>query len=335
MIDKKIEIVSTNIPEHNVASLATCDGIYDAICTKYSNVRITFLDNLKDIKKLIIRNPDLVFLRMGLAPPFTNNTWVSNILDDNFIKYTGSSKQSLLFGRYKNMAKQQIVKSDIMTSPFYLSNNNGKQNNKIRLSYPLFVKPNDKGSGLGIDDKSIIYNSKDLKTKIKENYKLYLTDSLVEEFLPGREFTVTLLKLNDSTEYNIMPIELIAPKNKNGDRILGSKIKEADTESSKIVPEGELKDKISELAYKSFCAIGGRDYGRIDIRLDKNGVPNFLEANFFPSLVKDFGNFPKACKTFLGYSYEQTILHITNLGMQRVNNQNTDHPQNMVLAVNH
>ena len=90
-----------------------------------------------------------------------------------------------------------------------------------------------------------------------------------------------------------------------------------------LVPGTLLNSKLATLALKSFVALGGRDYGRIDIRLDNNGQPNFLEANLIPSLIKDYGNFPKACKLHLNLSYQQMIMQIIGLGMQRVNSQNT------------
>ncbi|MDQ5953468.1 MAG: D-alanine--D-alanine ligase, partial [Patescibacteria group bacterium] len=48
-----------------------------------------------------------------------------------------------------------------------------------------------------------------------------------------------------------------------------------------------------------------------------NGQPNFLEANLIPSLIKDYGNFPKACKLHLNLSYQQMIMQIIGLGLKR------------------
>jgi hypothetical protein len=46
-------------------------------------------------------------------------------------------------------------------------------------------------------------------------------------------------------------------------------------------------------------------------------VPNFLEANLIPSLIKDYGNFPKACAINIGMGYEQMLLAIVQLGLLR------------------
>ena len=72
-----------------------------------------------------------------------------------------------------------------------------------------------------------------------------------------------------------------------------------------------------ELALHVFHALGARDYGRIDIRLDGAGVPHFLEANLMPSILKDYGNFPKACMLNETIGYEESILRIVDLAFER------------------
>jgi D-alanine-D-alanine ligase-like ATP-grasp enzyme len=73
-----------------------------------------------------------------------------------------------------------------------------------------------------------------------------------------------------------MPIEIITEENIFGDRILGQKIKSADTESTIAVLDSVIKKKIQDFAIETFRALGGRDYGRIDIRFNKNAIPHFL-----------------------------------------------------------
>jgi D-alanine-D-alanine ligase len=114
-----------------------------------------------------------------------------------------------------------------------------------------------------------------------------------------------------------MPLELIAPTDNRGARILTSKVKSTDTESFLGVTDEVISDKITTLAIDVFHALGARDYGRIDIRLDKFGTPYFLEANLVPSLIDGYGNFPKACLLNRGMDYETMMLRIVALGMLR------------------
>jgi D-alanine-D-alanine ligase len=114
-----------------------------------------------------------------------------------------------------------------------------------------------------------------------------------------------------------MPLELIAPADKNGRRFLSAAVKSADTESFIEVTDEGIKAKITTLALSIFHALGAQDYGRIDIRLDAFGIPQFLEANLIPSLIRSYGNFPKACLLNLGMGHTNMILHITRLGLAR------------------
>jgi len=57
----------------------------------------------------------------------------------------------------------------------------------------LFVKPLCEGDGKGIDDKSIVYDFISYQKKVESIYELYKQPSLVEKFIEGREFTVSIL----------------------------------------------------------------------------------------------------------------------------------------------
>jgi D-alanine-D-alanine ligase len=81
--------------------------------------------------------------------------------------------------------------------------------------------------------------------------------------------------------------------------------------------DSDLKTSISTFALDIFRALGARDYGRIDIRLDGSGIPNFLEANLIPSLITEYGSFPKAYKINQGVDYKEMINNIALLGLSR------------------
>src|SRR6185503_701270 len=98
------------------------------------------------------------------------------------------------------------------------------------LVFPLFIKPTDLGGGEGIDSSSVVHNFDELKLRVQSIAADLHSDSLVEEYLPGREFSVAILKSQHSTEFSVMPIELIAPADNRGQRILSREVKAADTE---------------------------------------------------------------------------------------------------------
>ena len=107
----------------------------------------------------------------------------------------------------------------------------------------------------------------------------------------------------------ILPVEIIPQKDINGDRFLGFDDKVADKELVFKITDEKIKRAVSNLAEKSFQALGAKGFGRIDIKIDNHGVPHFLEANLIPGLGT--GYFYRCYHINTGLSHENLILEIT------------------------
>jgi D-alanine-D-alanine ligase-like ATP-grasp enzyme len=97
---------------------------------------------------------------------------------------------------------------------------------------------------------------------------------------------------------------------------LSEAVKDADTEEVLAVTDASLKRTLNALAIGVFTALGSRDYGRIDMRLDDMGVPSFIEANLMPGL-SDHGYLARCFALNENISYEDMILSVVALGLQR------------------
>ena len=76
-----------------------------------------------------------------------------------------------------------------------------------------------------------------------------------DRYLPGREFSVALLlDLETGVKYT-MPLELVAPLNKEGDRFLSNEIKQADTESAIEITDKALSISLNALALDVFLSL--------------------------------------------------------------------------------
>jgi len=321
-ISSHIEIVRSTRGNLSSLSSRSCLAIYKVLQENYSQVGITIVNTLEDLEDLVQKSPDLVFLGMKYVPDDTSpkgeNIWLQEYLHSSGIATTGSDSSAHRLELDKAQAKQCAVDAGLITSPFYVSVHNGPLNSaNTVLDYPLFVKPTSMGGGSGIDSFSVVHNNFQLEGKIASISLDHHADSLVEQFLPGREFSVAIIYDKDTGVLCTMPLEIVAPQNVDGDRVLSAEIKKADTETTLPVVDGKLRNSISVLALSVFRALGARDYGRIDIRLDGSGVPNFLEANLIPSLIDKYGNFPKACVMNRGLGFEEMILKITDLALGR------------------
>ena len=95
--------------------------------------------------------------------------------------------------------------------------------------------------------------------------------------------------------------------------VLDFNVKKNDEEKVVAVKDIKIFNKLSKLAKDSFKAIGGKSLGRIDIKMNDQGTPFFMEANLMPGLRK--GYFYRACVLNLGMTYEDMIFTIANTGL--------------------
>ena len=340
-MNKHIEIVRCATKGLSSMSQPSGEAIFTILTKHYASVRITVVNNLSDLEAIVARNPDLVFLGMefipvnptlGLRDP--NKVSVAEYLDKHGIAYTGSGQAAHELERNKPLAKQHILDAGLKTASFcIIKQNQLPVSHDISLTFPLFIKPTNRGGGTGVDSDSLAYNFEQLLSKVHSVATNLKSDSLIEEYLPGREFSVAILKDQHSTEFSVMPIELIAPLDKKHARILSGKVKSANAEQAIEITDKVIKSKVTRFALDVFYALDARDYGRIDIRLDKHGVPHFLEANLIPSLISDYGSFPKACVLNIGLGYESMIMRITQLGLAR-NVDNTEEALELSPTIN-
>lgn len=299
-------------------SQASCDGILAVLRKHYVSAGVHIVNTAEDLEALVTAQPDLIFLGVKYVPNGSSKVWITDYLDEYGIAYTGSSQMAHELELDKALAKQRALDNRLKTPEFYVAEQGQTQlRNKMPLAFPLFVKPTNKGGGLGIDSYSVAHNFDQLEAKVSSIATEFQADSLVEQYLSGREFSVAILKDSESEEYSAMPLELIAPLDSQGSRLLSAEVKSADSESFTEVTDLIIKTKICRLALDVFHALGARDYGRIDLRMDSHGTPHFLEANLLPSLIEGYGNFPKACLLNIGLGYEAMILKIVELGMAR------------------
>lgn len=324
-INRHIEIVSSTSRGLSSMSQKSRIATLNILSRHYARVGITIVNDLDDLQALVRKAPDLVFLGMKYIPIATESDsdetakiWLNEYLNEYGIASTGSSTSAHKLELNKALAKQHIIHTGLATSPYIVfKKTDTVASSKISLPYPLFVKPADRGGGIGVDSYSVVHNFEQLKAKVSSIARELGSDSLIEHYLPGREFSVALLKKEYTADYSIMPIELIAPQDDHGNKLLSGTVKSADSEKALEIHDQEIKTAVCDLAMNVFDALGARDYGRIDIRLDQNDMPQFLEANLIPSLISGYGSFPKACLLNQRLTYEPMILRIARLGLLR------------------
>jgi D-alanine-D-alanine ligase len=169
-----------------------------------------------------------------------------------------------------------------------------------RLGLPLFVKPANEGSSVGI---SKVKSAAELPAAYREAVK---HDPLVlaERFIGGGEYTVAIL--GDRA----LPVIKIVPANEFYDY----EAKYLSNDTRYLCPS-DLSDaqeaEMQGLARQAFALIGGQGWGRVDFLMGENGKPYLLEANTSPGMT-DHSLVPMAARQ-AGMSFEQLVLRILEL----------------------
>jgi D-alanine-D-alanine ligase len=319
-INKSIEIVTVHNPgeknfhQDNVGIILEENKILKILSKRYAEVSITEVNNRKDLDELLKRKPDLVFSGVKYFIFNKKKVWLNDCLEIHGIPYIASSRAALDNESDKNIAKKLILKAKIKTADFFITEPDDFQDEaSIPISFPLFIKPIKGGDSRGIDSNSIVYNFSSFKKKVLEIKTKHNLSSLVETYLPGKEYSVGIFQDSVKGTLRAMPIEIIIKKNINGHCILDFNVKKDDEEKVIAVTDEKIFKKLAKLAKEAFKALGGKSLGRIDIKMNHRGVPHFMEANLMPGLRK--GYFYRSCLLNLDMNYDDMIFNIANTGL--------------------
>jgi D-alanine-D-alanine ligase len=265
---------------------------------------------------------DLVFnLTESYAGDDTMDKNIASYLELLHLPYTGSGPHALLLAQNKSIAKKIFDFHKIRT-PDFATSYKGRTDHSHDVEFPLIVKPVSEDGSIGIDSGAVVDSVKELMERIHYIHEEFDSPALIEEYIEGREIYAAILG-NDSPE--VLPlIELDLSKLPKGTpRIACQDVKfDHDTEAYKVTKSAPVEDLDDETAQKirdtglaAWRALGLRDYGRIDMRLNKKGEVYVIEANPNPWLASA-AEFTMAAKK-AGYSYTDTIGKIVDLARAR------------------
>lgn len=197
------------------------------------------------------------------------------------------------------------------------------------MRFPLIIKPNKEGSSKGVFDKNVVSNMEQLLERLTYVSEDYTKETAIEEFIDGREFTVSIMGNENPTvlpiveqKFDFLPtgfnkIASFELKWMYEDRL--EDLTEAYDCPAKLTPE--LQAEIEETTKKVYRVLRVRDCARVDYRLSDDGKLYFIEINTLPGINPDenaISYFPLAART-AGLSYAQLIENILNSALVRQN----------------
>ena len=234
---------------------------------------------------------------------------------------TGCPALALGLTRYKYMTCSLLVGAGIPIPPNTAILETASDVDKHKWQFPIIVQPSQEHAGVGLDRKSVLESKKALRLKVREIVQTYHQPALAQRFLGGREFNVSVIGGNRlrvlplaEVDYTALPDE-IPPIMSYAAKWLDNSVEYKCTKV--ICPaevEPELADRIRDVALRAFRAVGGRGYGRVDMRLDEENDPYVLEVNCNPCLDEGIGlarsaeregiPFPKLLQMILRFALE-------------------------------
>jgi D-alanine-D-alanine ligase len=185
----------------------------------------------------------------------------------------------------------------------------------IDLPFPLFVKPVAEGSGKGVNARSRVTNREELERAVSAVISRFKQPALVETYLPGREFTVGIVGTGDDAQ--VLGVIEIAPTGNAAGADYGYENKENCDENTqyRLVEDAQAL-AAGEVALRAWRVLRCRDGGRIDVRNDAAGRPQFVEVNPLAGLNPEHSDLCFLA-AFKGCSYQQLIGMILDSFLRR------------------
>ncbi|MFP4497844.1 MAG: D-alanine--D-alanine ligase [Vulcanimicrobiota bacterium] len=243
---------------------------------------------------------------------------VPALLDAYKIPYTFSEPLVLALTLNKGMTKRVIRDLKIPTPDFFVVEH-PEDIREINLQYPLFAKPVAEGTSKGVTDSSLVQDSGQLQKTCLELLFRFGQPVLVEEFLPGREFTVGIVGTGSKARV-IGAAEIFL----TGAIETGFNSYSFDSKANfqEMVNYQLATDLVAEMAMAtallSWNGLGCRDGGRVDLRCDENGIPNFIEVNPLAGLRPLVSDLPILSEQ-AGVNYVELIKMIMDSALERIN----------------
>ena len=277
-------------------------------------------DRIGNIKSLVRRLAsgdrwDIVFnIAEGMAG-LGREAQVPAILDAYNIPYTFSDPLILTLTLHKGFTKNVVRDLGIPTPDFAVIETEDDIG-KVKIPLPLFAKPVAEGTSKGITSASKINSRKQLFQACRTLLSTFRQPVLVEHFLPGREFTIGIVGTGrDAIALGVMEVHL----KENAEKDVYSYVNKENCEE--LVEYRLANDPMAQMAQETALAawrgLGCRDAGRVDLRTDVLGIPNFMEVNPLAGLHPEHSDLPIICN-LAGITYHELIDMIMRSALKRL-----------------
>ena len=309
-----------------VGVLEEVDNVHTSLMELGYDVSVfNVTDNLCEFVNFLTKQkPDLVFnLCESLGNVAIHEMHVAGIFEILGMRYTGSPPLTMGLALNKVRVKELLHYHGIPTPKFVLYRTPSEVvADDLPLQFPVIVKPSMEDASIGISVDSVVRSHAALKKRVRSVFQQYDQSVLVEEFIDGREFNVSIIGNRrplalpvSEIDFSTLPSELPKILTYHGKWIKGT----PEFDGTKGICPADLpasiETKLRENALRVYRLLGCRDYARVDLRLGGDGSPYVLEINPNPDLSDDAG-FARSSKAY-GLTYTDVVRKIVECALER------------------
>jgi D-alanine-D-alanine ligase len=268
-------------------------------------------------EKLRRARPDIVFNIAEGLNGVNREAHIPAICEFFGVPYSGSDPFTLALCLDKARTKETLNFHRIATAPFTVVRSLSDLPKARALPLPLFVKPLHEGSSKGITDRNLCWDYDHLAEHARFLIETYHQPVLVEQYLPGKEFTCGVLGNDDEAvvlpivgmNFETLPEGALPIYSFDAKFVWDRPENPLDIFECPAKVSPSLKSAIESTVLAAYHALGCRDWARVDVRLDGSGVPNLIEVNPLPGILpqpEDNSCLPKAARA-AGIGYDELI----------------------------
>jgi len=243
---------------------------------------------------------------------------VPALLDAYGIPYTFSDPLVMSLTLHKGMTKRVIRDAGIPTCVFSTVAAPSEVA-AVAFGPPYFIKPVAEGTGKGVSIRSIVRRRKELPEACARLLQTYRQPVLVERFLPGREFTVGITGTGARAQVLGTMEVLLLPTAEPGVYSYHNKENFEKLVRYRLMRplEDPLIAAVEDIALRAWRTLGCRDAGRLDIRCDARGRPQFMEVNPLAGLHPEHSDLPIIC-SLVGVTFDRLVARIVESASERI-----------------
>lgn len=241
--------------------------------------------------------PKLIFnLVESLQKDTRRHPWVADALEGLGLRYTGATGPVLTRCLFKDRAKRALTRAGVRTpQACLLQDADGLSDRDIPL--PGFVKLVHEDASIGVTEANVVYTVAEARARARVMIEEFRQPVLIERYVEGREINVAVL--GSGAQSRALPLREIdfSAMPVGRPRIVSFAAKwdedHVDYGGTVSIPVRPLSDRvrraIEQTALRAYRALGLRDYGRVDLRVDDRGVPWVIDVNPNCDLSEDAG----------------------------------------------